>query len=119
MQKQWVADNCNNDSAYSNGVEHAQNGQGHDSASYSICDHADQGSIKKSYSKGFNSVTNNPVHLIKDALGANYYTCKLSPFVATYTASSSNLGKAKYKVKKKCTDKHDEMHCTDVKCKKN
>lgn len=119
MQEQWIASNCNDDSAYSTGVQHAQNGEGHDTASYSICNQADQGSLRKSYSKGFNSVANNPVHLIKDALGANFYTCELSPFVDSYTASSSNLGKARYKVMKKCIAKHDEMHCKDFKCTKN
>jgi hypothetical protein len=47
MQEQWIAGNCSVDAAYSKGVEDAQNGQKHDSYSYSICPN-NQGAIKKS-----------------------------------------------------------------------
>lgn len=119
MQEQWVADNCDTDSAYSLGVQHAQNGQEHDTTSYSLCDKSKRGVIKKSYSKGFSSVGNNPVNLIKDAIGLNYYTCELSPFTKTFTSSGKNLGKVRVSVKAKCMAENNEMHCDEFKCRKN
>ncbi len=118
VQQQWIADNCDVDSAYSQGVEHAENGEKHDTSSYSICKVKMRGKIKKSYSKGFSSVKNNPLSLIKDVIGLNRYTCNVSPFVEKYTSSGRNLGKVKQNVREKCLAKHDKMHCTDIKCQK-
>ncbi len=119
IEKQWVADNCDADAAYSKGVEDAQNGEEHNARGYSLCGKADQGKFKAAYSKGYNSAKNNPMSLIKDAIGLNYYTCEMSPFVETFTASGRNLGRVKAQVKQKCLAKNDPMHCDEVSCQKN
>ena len=118
MHKDWVKANCNEDSAYSQGVEDAENGKKHDAHSYSACADTEIGKIKKAYSKGYQSVSSNPIHAPKEAFGMNEYTCRVRPFGHEYSFTSTNKVEAYKKVKTECEASNHSMHCDEIECEK-
>lgn len=120
MENQWRLENCNVNTAYSNGVEDAQNGEKHDASSYSRCHHKKVGKLKKSYSEGYNSVANNPFHIIKNTLKEKeeYYRCEVDVWTTTYVGGGRTIKEAKFKAMEKCMAYHHEMQCDDFSCSK-
>ena len=76
------------------------------------------GRLKKSYSKGYSSVAQNPINLIKKTLSKNYFKCEIFIFGDTFSGHSENEGKAKFKVTEKCKKKHREAFCKELECTK-
>lgn len=114
----WLIANCNPDSSYSIGVEDAQNDKKHETYKFDQCPAASVGKIKMSYSKGYNSVKNNPINIIQDIVGLSYYQCTVRAFGSDYLGSSNNQAKAKVMAMNNCKKKNHSMHCSNVVCEK-
>jgi hypothetical protein len=118
MKQDWVDQNCNEESAYSSGVNDANSAKKSDLSTYSMCSQAERKSIRQAYLKGYKETQSNPMNLIKDAIGLNAYKCTLQPFTSEYSATNSRLARAKADVMKQCLRKNHEMHCDDPTCEK-
>jgi hypothetical protein len=135
MKKNWIAENCNEGSAYSAGVADAQNGMNHNSTSFGMCNQDQIGPLKKEYSKGYNSVQKQETKVVvkeihhgrphsssvvtktRPSTSTNFFECSVSAYDNTFVSTHQYEKTARREALAKCESKYNLLNCKSTGCR--
>jgi hypothetical protein len=109
---------CHEKSAYSQGVEDAENGRPMDSSEFKHCSVDMAPSAKSSYVEGYQSVSNNLARNIQDIVGLSRYECTTKVFGKDFSSTKKSMDKARNAVQELCQAEFHQMHCNSIHCQK-
>lgn len=118
MEKDFIKNNCNEESAYSSGMNASNSGKESDVSLYGLCPEESRKAIKQAYLKGYREARTNNSNFKEDVIGFTQYTCKLKPFNKVYQATHPRISIAISIVKRQCEGENHKIHCVDPDCVK-